>query len=203
MGLLRAAVPGSPLLMLQYSFSLHIVVSDGELKAGGSYPHRMFGSPVASARCEVHMLHVRWSRRAVPCQELALLFVSVSFKIGSAHPGVAVRSYDIRLDCGLAPCQSLTASSTFAMRYERGVHGGELRRQLVIVAESGRLGASPAPRPDNGQLPVWQSNTSPATGRWLVVAMDRLELIARVDPLQFSRIARQPTKAHRRPAPKV
>ena len=54
MGLLRAAVPGSPLLMLQYSFSLHIVVSDGELKAGGSYPHRMFGSPVASARCEVH-----------------------------------------------------------------------------------------------------------------------------------------------------
>ena len=23
------------------------------------------------------------------------------------------------------------------MRYERGVHGGELRRQLVIVAESG------------------------------------------------------------------
>lgn len=137
MGLLRAAVPGSPLLMLQYSFSLHIVVSDGELKAGGSYPHRMFGSPVASARCEVHMLHVRWSRRAVPCQELALLFVSVSFKIGSAHPGVAVRSYDIRLDCGLAPCQSLTASSTFAMRYERGVHGGELRRQLVIVAESG------------------------------------------------------------------
>ena len=203
MGLLRAAVPGSPLLMLQYSFSLHIVVSDGELKAGGSYPHRVFGSPVASARCEVHMLHVRWSRRAVPCQELALLFVSVSFKIGSAHPGVAVRSYDIRLDCGLAPCQSLTASSTFAMRYERGVHGGELRRQLVIVAESGRLGASPAPRPDNGQLPVWQSNTSPATGRWLVVAMDRLELIARVNPLQFSRIARQPTKAHRRPAPKV
>ena len=204
MGLLRAAVPGSPLLMLQYSFSLHIVVSDGELKAGGSHPHRMFGSPVASARCEVHMLHVRWSRRAVPCQELALLFVSVSFKIGSAHPGVAVRSYDIRLDCGLAPCQSLTASSTFAMRYERGVHGGELRRQLVIVAESGsRLGASPAPRPDNGQLPVWQSNTSPATGRWLVVAMDRLELIARVNPLQFSRIARQPTKAHRRPAPKV
>ena len=59
-----------------------LVVSDGELKAGGSYPHRMFGSPVASARCEVHMLHVRWSRRAVPCQELALLFVSVSFKIG-------------------------------------------------------------------------------------------------------------------------
>lgn len=62
MGLLRAAVPGSPLLMLQYSFSLHIVVSDGELKAGGSYPHRMFGSPVASARCEVHMLHVRAAR---------------------------------------------------------------------------------------------------------------------------------------------
>ena len=53
-GLLRAAVPGSLLLMLQYSFSLHIVVSDGEFKAGGSYPHRMFGSPVASARCEVH-----------------------------------------------------------------------------------------------------------------------------------------------------
>ena len=50
-----------------------------------------------------------------------------------------------------------------------------------------RLGASPAPRPDNGQLPVWQSNTSPATGRWLVVAMDRLELIARVDPLQSVR----------------
>ena len=86
MGLLRAAVPGSPLLMLQYSFSLHIVVSDGELKAGGSYPHRVFGSPVASARCEVHMLHVRWSRRAVPCQELALLFVSVSFKIGVSPP---------------------------------------------------------------------------------------------------------------------
>ena len=60
------------------------------------------------------------------------------------------------------------------------------------------LGASPAPRPDNGQLPVWQSNTSPATGRWLVVAMDRLELIARVDPLQFFRIARQPTKARPR-----
>ena len=60
------------------------------------------------------------------------------------------------------------------------------------------LGASPAPRPDNGQLPVWQSNTSPATGRWLVVAMDRLELIARVVPLQFFRIARQPTKARPR-----
>lgn len=81
MGLLRAAVPGSPLLMLQYSFSLHIVVSDGELKAGGSYPHRMFGSPVASARCEVHMLHVRWSRRAVPCQELALLFEVICERI--------------------------------------------------------------------------------------------------------------------------
>ena len=63
---------------------------------------------------------------------------------------MAVRSYDIRLDCGLAPCQSLTASSTFAMRYERGVHGGELRRQLVIVAESGSeawrvAGAAPIP----------------------------------------------------------
>ena len=81
MGLLRAAVPGSPLLMLQYSFSLHIVVSDGELKAGGSYPHRVFGSPVASARCEVHMLHVRWSRRAVPCQELALLFEVICERI--------------------------------------------------------------------------------------------------------------------------
>ena len=56
---------------------------------------------------------------------------------GQPTQRMAVRSYDIRLDCGLAPCQSLTASSTFAMRYERGVHGGELRRQLVIVAESG------------------------------------------------------------------
>ena len=74
---------------------------------------------------------------------------------------------------------------------------------LSLQSLDPRLGASPAPRPDNGQLPVWQSNTSPATGRWLVVAMDRLELMARVDPLQFSRIARQPTKAHRRSAPKV
>ena len=99
MGLLRAAVPGSPLLMLQYSFSLHIVVSDGELKAGGSYLHRVFGSPVASARCEVHMLHVRWSRRAVPCQELALLFVSVSFKIGVSSPrgGRSVVRHSTRL----------------------------------------------------------------------------------------------------------
>ena len=95
-------------------------------------------SPPPVARCTCctsggadEQSHVRnW-----PCY--LRLFVSVSFKIGSAHPGVAVRSYDIRLDCGLAPCQSLTASSTFAMRYERGVHGGELRRQLVIVAESG------------------------------------------------------------------
>ena len=98
-GLLRAAVPGSPLLMLQYSFSLHIVVSDGELKAGGSHPHRMFGSPVASACCEVHMLHVRWSRRAVPCQELALLCVSVSFKIGVSSPrgGRSVVRHSTRL----------------------------------------------------------------------------------------------------------
>lgn len=76
-----------------------LVVSDGELKAGGSYPHRMFGSPVASARCEVHMLHVRWSRRAVPCQELALLFVSVSFKIGVSSPrgGRSVVRHSTRL----------------------------------------------------------------------------------------------------------
>ena len=49
----------------------------------------------------------------------------------------ASRTGDDPESCGGAPCQSLTASSTFAMQYERGVHGGELRRQLVIVAESG------------------------------------------------------------------
>ena len=138
MGLLRAAVPGSPLLMLQYSFSLHIVVSDGELKAGGSYPHRMFGSPVASARCEVHMLHVRWSRRAVPCQELALLCVSVSFKIGVSSPrgGRSVVRHSTRLWTRSVP----VVDRQFDLRNAvstRGVHGGELRRQLIIVAESG------------------------------------------------------------------
>ena len=52
MGLLRAAVPGSPLLMLQYSFSLHIVVSDGELKAGGilSTPHVRFAGRLRPLR---------------------------------------------------------------------------------------------------------------------------------------------------------
>lgn len=99
MGLLRAAVPGSPLLMLQYSFSLHIVVSDGELKAGGilSTPHVRFAGRLR--RCEVHMLHVRWSRRAVPCQELALLCVSVSFKIGVSSPrgGRSVVRHSTRL----------------------------------------------------------------------------------------------------------